>query len=92
MNKQELITEISNRTGLMKKDAEDAVVAFMNVVKDSLVKGEKVSLTGFGIFDIVERAARTGRNPKDGSTIQIAASKAPKFKPAKTLKEAVNGR
>lgn len=92
MNRQELITKIANKTGLMKKDAEDAVVAFMDVVKESLIDGEKISLTGFGTFDIVERAARTGRNPKDGSTIQIAASKAPKFKPAKSLKEAMNGR
>lgn len=90
MNKQELIAEISNRTGLMRKDTEDAVVSFMEVVKDSLVKGEKVSLSGFGTFDVVERAARTGRNPATNETIQIAASKAPKFKPARLLKESVN--
>lgn len=90
MNKQELITEISNRTGLIKKDTEDAIVAFMDVIKDSLVKGEKVSLSGFGTFDIVERAARTARNPKTGESIEVGASKSPKFKPSKSLKESVN--
>ncbi len=92
MNKAELITEVSNRTGLIKKDAEDAVVAFMNAIGDSLIRGEKVSLSGFGTFDIVERAARTARNPKTGESIEVGASKSPKFKPSKTLKEAVNGR
>mgnify|MGYP002510314455 CR=1 FL=1 len=90
MNKQELITEILNRTGLIKKDAEDAVIAFMDVVKDSLIKGEKVSLSGFGTFEVVERAARTARNPKTGESIEVGASKSPKFKPSKSLKEAVN--
>lgn len=92
MNRTELITEVANKTGLMKKDAEDAVVAFMDIVKDSFIKGEKISLIGFGTFDIVERAERTGRNPKTNEIIHIAASKSPKFKPAKALKEAVNGR
>lgn len=90
MNKQELITEISNRTGLTKKDSENAVVSFMDVVKDSLVKGEKISLFGFGTFDIVKRAARTARNPKTGESVELGASKSPKFKPAKALKESVN--
>lgn len=90
MNKQELIVEISNRTGLTKKDTENVVVTFMDVVKESLAQREKVSLSGFGTFDVVERAARTGRNPKTNETIQIAASKSPKFKPAKVLKESVN--
>ena len=90
MNKQDLIAEISNRSGLMKKDSEDAIVTFIDVVKESLVKGEKISLSGFGTFDVAERAARTGRNPKTNETIQIAASKSPKFKPAKALKESVN--
>ncbi len=92
MNRQELITEISNRTGLMKKDTDDVIVAFMDIVKESLVRGDKVSLSGFGTFDIVKRAARTGRNPKTGETIQIESSVSPKFKPAKALKDAVNGR
>lgn len=90
MNKQELVTEISNRTGLIKKDAEDAIVTFMDIVKDSLVKGEKIFLSGFGTFDVVERAARTARNPKTGESIEVGASKSPKFKPSKSLKESVN--
>ena len=90
MNKQELVSEISNRTGLIKKDAENVVVTFMDIVKDSLIKGEKVSLSGFGIFDVVKRAARTARNPKTGETIEVGASKSPKFKPSKSLKESVN--
>lgn len=90
MNRQELITEISNRTGLTKKDIESVVVTFMDVIKESLIKKEKISLSGFGTFDVVERAARTARNPKTGESIEVGASKSPKFKPAKALKESVN--
>lgn len=90
MNRQELIVEISNRTGLTKKDTENVVATFIDVIKESLIKGEKISLSGFGAFDVVERAARTARNPKTGESIEVGASKSPKFKPAKALKEAVN--
>lgn len=90
MNRQELITEISNRTELNKKDTENVVATFIDVIKESLIKGEKISLSGFGTFDVVERAARTARNPKTGESIEVGASKSPKFKPAKALKESVN--
>lgn len=90
MNRQELITEISNRTELNKKDTENVVATFIDVIKESLIKGEKISLSGFGTFDVVERASRTARNPKTGESIEVGASKSPKFKPAKALKESVN--
>lgn len=90
MNRQELITEISNRTELNKKDTENVVATFIDVIKESLIKGEKILLSGFGTFDVVERAARTARNPKTGESIEVGASKSPKFKPAKALKESVN--
>ncbi len=90
MNKTELINAIAEKAGISKKDAENAVNAFTNVVADALVDGDKVQIVGFGAFEVAERAARTGRNPKTGETIQIPASKAPKFKASKTLKEIVN--
>ena len=90
MNKTELVTAIANNTELTKKDAEAALKAFIDVVGDELSKGEKVQLAGFGTFEVVERAAREGRNPRTKETIQIPASKAPKFKPMKSLKEKVN--
>ncbi len=90
MNKTELVTAIANNTELTKKDAEAALKAFIDVVGDELSKGEKVQLAGFGTFEVVERAAREGINPRTKETIQIPASKAPKFKPMKSLKEKVN--
>lgn len=90
MNKLELVAKIAEKTEFTKKDAEKALVAFQEVVKEALVAGDKVQIVGFGTFDIVERAAREGRNPQSGETIQIAASKAPKFKAGKSLKDAVN--
>ncbi len=90
MNKTELITAIANNTELTKKDAEAALKAFIDVVGDELSKGEKVQLAGFGTFEVVERSAREGINPRTKETIQIPASKAPKFKPMKSLKEKVN--
>lgn len=89
MNKPELITEISNKTALNKNDAEKVLNAFVDIVKYTLASGDKIGITGFGTFEVVERAARTGRNPHDGSAIEIPASKAPKFKASKTLKDAV---
>jgi len=90
MNKTKLIAEISQKAELTKVDAEKALTAFIDVVKEELEKGEKIAIVGFGSFEVTERTARIGRNPKDGSTIQIPASKAPKFKASKTLKEIVN--
>ncbi len=91
MNKAELIAAVAERTGFTKKDAEVAVLATIKSVQDALVEGEKVQVIGFGTFEVRERKARTGRNPrKPGETIQIAASKAPVFKAGKALKDAVN--
>ena len=89
MTKADFIAKLSEKTGFTKKDAEKAVNSFMDVVKDALVNGEKVSLVGFGTFEVIERSARKGRNPQTGDEITIAACKAPKFKPGKGLKEAI---
>ena len=90
MNKTELIAEIAERAEISKKDAEKALKAFTDVVADELVKGEKVQLVGFGTFEASERAAREGRNPKSGEPMRIEASKSPKFKAGKALKDMVN--
>ncbi len=90
MNKAELIAAIADKAGLKKTDAEKALKAFVDVVSDELVKGEKVQLVGFGTFEVSERPERIGRNPATKETITIAASKAPKFKAGKALKDAVN--
>ena len=90
MNKTELIAAIAERTELSKKDAEAALKAFTETVAEELVKGGKVQLVGFGTFEVVERAAREGRNPQTGKAMKIKASKAPKFKAGKALKDAVN--
>ena len=74
----------------MEKDAEKAVKAFTDAVAEELVKGGKVQIVGFGTFEVSERAAREGRNPKSGESMTIAASKAPKFKAGKALKDQVN--
>lgn len=90
MNKTELIAAIAEKTELSKKDTEKAIKAFVEVVTDELKQGEKVQLVGFGTFEVAERAARDGINPKTKETIKIPASKAPKFKAGKALKESVN--
>ena len=90
MNKTELIEAVAKSAGFTKKDAEAAVKAFSETVSEALAKGEKVQLVGFGTFEVVERAERTGKNPITGDTIKIPASKAPKFKAGKALKDAVN--
>lgn len=91
MNKAELINAVAEKTGFTKKDAEAAVNATMDVVQESLKKDEKVQLIGFGTFEVRQRKARTGRNPrKPDETIEIPASKAPAFKAGKALKDAVN--
>ena len=91
MNKAELIASIAEKGSLTKKDAETALNAFMRSVEDSLAKGEKVQLVGFGTFEVRDRKAREGRNPRNPEeVIQIPASKAPVFKAGKALKEIVN--
>ena len=90
MNKKELITAVAAKTELTKKDTEKVLKAFTDVVAEELKKGEKVQLVGFGTFEVSERAAREGRNPQTGETMKIAASKAPKFKAGKALKDMIN--
>ncbi len=90
MNRMELVAAIAEKTELSKKDAEKALKAFTDVVAEELKKGEKIQLVGFGTFEVSERAAREGRNPKTGKTMTIEASKTPKFKAGKALKDEVN--
>ena len=90
MNKGDLIEKVVEETNLSKADATRAVDAVLSAISGSLASGESVALTGFGTFEVRSRAARTGRTPKTGETLQIAASKAPGFKPGKALKDAVN--
>ena len=90
MNRTELIAAIAEKTELSRKDAEKALRAFTDVVTEELKKGEKIQLVGFGTFEVSKRAAREGRNPQTGKTMTIAASKAPKFKAGKALKDALN--
>ena len=90
MNKQDLIAAIAKNSGLSKKDSEGALNAFVDAVSNALAKGNKVSLVGFGGFEVRARAKRIGRNPQTGKEIQIPASKVPAFKAGKSLKDAVN--
>ena len=90
MNKTELVAAMAEKAQLSKKDAEAALKAFTDVVAEELKKGEKIQLVGFGTFEVSERAARTGRNPQTGAEMKIEASKAPKFKAGKALKDSVN--
>ena len=90
MNKTELIAAIAGQAEVSKKDAEKVLKAFTDVVAEGLKNGGKVQLVGFGTFEVSERAAREGRNPLTGETMQIAASKSPKFKAGKALKDMMN--
>lgn len=90
MNKTELVAAIAEKAGLSKKDAEGAVKAFTDTVAEQLKAGDKIQLVGFGTFEVAERAARTGKNPQTGEAINIPASKAPKFKAGKALKDSLN--
>ena len=90
MNKAELVAAVAAKTDFTKKDAETAINAFLASVQEALVKGEKVQLIGFGTFETRERAARTGKNPRTGEALKIAASVVPAFKAGKALKDAVN--
>lgn len=89
MNKAELITAVAQKSGLTRKDADKVVASVLDSITETLAKGEKVSLVGFGTFEVKERAARTGKNPATGATIEIPASKAPAFKPGKAFKDSV---
>ena len=90
MNKSDLIAAVAAKTGSTKKDAEATLNAFVDVVTEALVKGDKVQLVGFGSFEVRKRAARKGRNPQTKEEIKIPASKAPVFKAGKALKDLVN--
>ena len=90
MNKTELIAAVAEKTDLSKKDADAAVSAVLGAITDALKAGDKIQLVGFGTFEVSERAAREGRNPRTGETMTIAASKTPKFKPGKALKDEIN--
>jgi len=90
MTKAELISAVAEKAGLKKVEAEKAVAAFIDTVTGALKKGDKLSLVGFGTFATAKRAARKGQNPQTGKKINIPAATVPKFKPGKTLKEAVN--
>lgn len=90
MNKTELIAAVAENAALSKKDAEKAVSAVVDAIKGALADGDKVQLVGFGTFEVRERGARTGKNPRTGEAIKIAASKVPAFKAGKALKDAVN--
>ncbi len=90
MNKSELVSAMAEKSGLTKVDSERAYKAFVETVTETLASGDTLSLIGFGTFLVRERAARTGRNPRTGETIQIKASKNPAFKAGKALKDAVN--
>jgi len=92
MNKSDLVAAIAEKAGVAKKDAEKHLGAIVEVITEQLAKGGKVQLVGFGTFDVTERAAREGRNPQTGKPMQIPASKAPRFKAGKSLKDAVDGK
>ncbi len=92
MNKQELLSAMAEKSGLTKKDSEAALAAFIETVPDTLKKGEKVQLIGFGSFEVRDRAARTGKNPLTGEEMNIPAAKVPAFKAGRALKDLVNNK
>ena len=89
MNKTELVSSVAEIAGVSKKDTEQVLNAFFSTVQETLKEDDKVQIPGFGSFEVRERAARTGRNPHTGETIEIAAAKVPAFKPGKGLKDAI---
>ncbi len=91
MNKTELAAQVADKSGLSKADAIKAVDALLDAVTETLAKGDKITLIDFGTFEVTERAERTGRNPQTGAEMVIPASKQPKFKAGKKLKDVVNG-
>lgn len=90
MNRNELVDAVADKSELRKSDASRAVEAVFNAIEEALKKGEEVRLVGFGTFSVASRAASEGRNPRTGEKIQIAASKQPKFKPGKQLRDSLN--
>jgi DNA-binding protein HU-beta len=91
MNRKELVEALAAKTESTKADAERAVAGLIDIVSDTLKKGDSVTLVGFGTFEVRKRAARTGRNPKTGEALKIKAAKVPAFKAGATLKATVNG-
>ncbi len=89
LNKAELVTDVAERAGMTKKDAEKAVNAVVESIEMALTQGDRVSLVGFGTFEVRQRAARVGRNPRTGATLEISGSKVPAFKAGKALKDSV---
>ncbi len=89
MNKVELVSALADRTGLTKRDADRVVDAFCDVIEEALARGDKVSLVGFGTFEVRERQPRMGRNPQTGEQLQIPAARVPAFRAGKALKETV---
>lgn len=89
MNKVELVSAVSDKAGITKRDAEKAITALVETIEDALKTGEKVSLVGFGTFEVRDRKPRVGRNPQTGEEIRIPASRVPSFKAGKSLKESV---
>jgi len=89
MNKGELVSAMSEKTAMTKKDSDKSLQAILEAISEELGKGGKVQLVGFGTFDVADRAAREGRNPQTGQPMKIPASKAPRFKVGKALKDAV---
>ncbi len=92
MNKSELVEGVAQKAGLSLKDSNAAVNAFMSVIKETLAKGDVVTLVGFGSFLVRDRAARTGHNPRTGEALDIPAVKVPAFRPGKSLKDHVNAK
>ncbi|MFC1625375.1 HU family DNA-binding protein [Patescibacteria group bacterium] len=91
MNKASIVEDVTAKTGGSKADAERLVDGLFGSIVDALKGGQEVSIAGFGIFSVKDRAARTARNPRTGETVQVAATKVPKFRAAKALKDAVKG-
>lgn len=89
LNKMDLVASVAEKTDLTKKEAERVVTAVFETIEEALAEGDKVQLVGFGTFEVKERAARIGRNPRTGEQIEIAATRVPVFKAGKALKEAV---
>ena len=89
MNKTELIAAVAEKTGLTKKDADRVIAATFETISNAMAEGDKVQVSGFGIFDVKKREARTGHNPRTKETIQIPATKLPAFKASKTLKDLI---
>ncbi len=90
MTKAELVTMVASKSGLSKKDTEKAIAGMIDTITETLAKGESIQLVGFGTFEVRERAARTGINPRTGDKIEIAATKVPAFKAGRALKDAVS--